>query len=137
MLFWLVSGVGLGMGVLDFGGDRRRGSGSFGGEFAASHCNQGEFVASLCGSAYSDRAVVWRGEWGGHSCIRWKSTCLKRKGLFLAWFLAFFGICARIRLNGRNGVLIAEKCIRLVCEKLTAFPYGQCIVEFCVQLAFW
>ena len=26
-------------GVLDFGGDRRRGRGSLGGEFAASHCN--------------------------------------------------------------------------------------------------
>jgi len=25
----------------------------------------GDFVASLCGSAYSDRAVVWRGVWGG------------------------------------------------------------------------
>jgi len=37
----VVSGVGLGMGVLDFGGDRRRGRGSFGGgEFVAPHCNQ-------------------------------------------------------------------------------------------------
>ena len=44
----------------------------------------GEFVASLCGSAYSDRAVVWRGEWGGprHSCVRWASTCLKGRGCF-------------------------------------------------------
>ena len=25
----------------------------------------GDFVASLCGSAYSDRAVVWHGEWVG------------------------------------------------------------------------
>jgi len=30
MLFGVVSGVGLGMGVLDFGGDRRMGRGSFG-----------------------------------------------------------------------------------------------------------
>ena len=30
MPFGVVSGVGLGMGVLDFGGDRRRGSGSLG-----------------------------------------------------------------------------------------------------------
>ena len=45
-----------------------------------------EFVASLCGSAYSHRAVVWRAEWGGprHSCVRWKSTCLNGKELFLA-----------------------------------------------------
>jgi len=51
----------------------------------------GDFVASLCGSAYSDRAVVWRGEWGwpSHLCVRWESTCLKGKGLFLAWFRAF------------------------------------------------
>jgi len=50
----------------------------------------GDFVASLCESAYSDRTVVWRGEWGGprHSCVRWKSTCLKGRGLFLAWFRA-------------------------------------------------
>ena len=37
----MVSGVGLGMGVLDFGGDRRREGVVFGGsEFGASHCNQ-------------------------------------------------------------------------------------------------
>jgi len=97
----------------------------------------GAFVASLCGSAYRDRAVVWRGEWGGpwHSCrpIRWKSTCLKGKGLFLAWFLAFFSICTRIRFNGWNDVLIAD---RLVCENLTIFPYAEYIVEICVELAF-
>ena len=33
----------------------------------------------------------------------------------------------------RNDVLIAD---RLVCEKLTIFPYADCIVEFCVKLAF-
>jgi len=40
MPFGVVSGVGLGMGVLDFGGDRGRGMGSFWDEFGASHCNQ-------------------------------------------------------------------------------------------------
>jgi len=40
MPFGMVSGVGLGMGVLNFGGDHRRGRGSFGGEFGASHCYQ-------------------------------------------------------------------------------------------------
>jgi len=75
MPFGMVSGVGLGMGVLDFDGDHRRERSSFGnfwGEFAASHCNQWRFVASLCGSAYSDRAVVWGGKWGvpRHSCVR-------------------------------------------------------------------
>ena len=41
MPFGVVSGVGRGMGVLDKGGYRRRGKGSFGGEFGASHSNQG------------------------------------------------------------------------------------------------
>ena len=43
MPFGVVSGVGLGRGVLDFGGDRRTGRGSLGCEFAASHCNQWGF----------------------------------------------------------------------------------------------
>ena len=37
---WVVSGIGRGMGVLDGGGDRRRGMGSFGGKCGESHCNQ-------------------------------------------------------------------------------------------------
>ena len=39
MPFGVVSGVGLVMGVLDFGGDVE-GEGAVWGEFAASHCNQ-------------------------------------------------------------------------------------------------
>jgi len=39
MPFGVVSGVGRKMGVLDGGGDRRRESGSFEGEFGTSHCN--------------------------------------------------------------------------------------------------
>ena len=69
----MVNGVLLGMGVLDFGGDRRMGRGSLGVNLRRPIVTNGEFVASLCGSTYSDRAVVWRGEWGGprHSCVRW------------------------------------------------------------------
>jgi len=67
MSFGVVSGVGLGIGVWDFGGDRRR-----------------------------EGAV-----WGWIQC--------------------------------RNGVLIDY---RLVCEKLTIFPYAECIVEFCDRLVF-
>ena len=37
---WDGEWVGRGMGVLDRGGDRRRGRGSFEGEFGASRCNQ-------------------------------------------------------------------------------------------------
>jgi len=39
MPFEMMSRVGRGMGVLE-GGDCRRGRGSFGSEFVASHCNQ-------------------------------------------------------------------------------------------------
>jgi len=45
MPFGIVSGVGRGSGVLDKGGDRQRGRGSFGGKCGTSHCNQLE----LCG----------------------------------------------------------------------------------------
>jgi len=38
----MVNGAGRVMGVLDGGGDRRRGRGSFGNEFGAFHCNQWE-----------------------------------------------------------------------------------------------
>ena len=55
--FGMESGVGLGMGVLDFGGDRRRGRGSVGLEFAASHCNQ----RGLC------CVIVWK-------CVQ-RSSC--------------------------------------------------------------
>ena len=40
MPFGVVSDVGRGMSVLDGGGYRRRGRGSFEGECGASHCNQ-------------------------------------------------------------------------------------------------
>ena len=49
-------------------------------------------------------------------------------------------VCARalspIGMNGRNDVLFAEKCIRVVLEKLRIFPYGQYIVGMYVSLAF-
>jgi len=38
-----------------------------------------------------------------------------------------------ILFNGGNDVLIDD---RLVCEKLTIFPYADYIIEFCVELAF-
>jgi len=46
-------------------------------------------------------------------------------------------VCVHTHLNGRNHVLFAEKSIRLVCEKLRIFPYGQYIVGIYVSLAFW
>ena len=50
------------MGVLDFGGERRRGRGSLGVNLQRPIVTNRDFVASLCGSAYSDRAFVWHGE---------------------------------------------------------------------------
>jgi len=44
MPFGVVSGVGLGMSVLDFGGDCRRRRRSLGGLFVVPHCNQWGFV---------------------------------------------------------------------------------------------
>ena len=45
MPFGVVREVGRGMGVLDFGGDRRRGRGSFGVNVERPIVNNGEFVA--------------------------------------------------------------------------------------------
>jgi len=42
------------MGVLDWGGDRRRGKGSFGGEFGASHCNQWGLFDALTSNYFDD-----------------------------------------------------------------------------------
>ena len=61
MPFGVVSEVGLDIGVLDFGGDRRRATGSLGGEFAASHCNQREICC----------VVVWK--------------CVEQSSCRLAW----------------------------------------------------
>jgi len=45
MPFGMVSGVGRGMDVLDWGGDRRRGRGSFGGELRRPTVTIADFVA--------------------------------------------------------------------------------------------
>jgi len=58
MPFWVVSGIGLGMCVLDFGGDCRRGRGRLGVNLWRPIVINGDFVVWLCGSAQSDRAVV-------------------------------------------------------------------------------
>ena len=50
-LFGVVSGIGLGSGVLDFGGDRRRGRGSLGVNLWRPIITKGDFVAPLCGIA--------------------------------------------------------------------------------------
>jgi len=75
----------------------------------------------MCGDVYYTRQV--RRIYCFHFCV---SVCVC--------------VCPRtqsIGLNGRNDVLFAEKCIRLVCEKLTIFPYRQDIVGNVILLAFW
>jgi len=54
MPFGVVSGVGLGMGVLDFGGDHRRGRAVWEVNLRSPIVTSGDFLASLCGNAYSD-----------------------------------------------------------------------------------
>jgi len=61
MPFGVVSGVGRGMGVLDEGGDHRRGRGSFVGEFGASHCNRWGF----CSVIVRERRALLELLWGG------------------------------------------------------------------------
>jgi len=51
MQFGVVSGVGLGKGILDFGGDRRREWAVWGVNLRRPIVTNGDFVASLCGSA--------------------------------------------------------------------------------------
>jgi len=85
MPFGVVSGVGLCMGVLDFGGDRRMGRGSLGVNLRRPIVTNGDFVATLCGCAYSDRAVVWRGEWGGPG-IHVSPHALRQRGCFWRGF---------------------------------------------------
>ena len=59
MPFGVVSGVGLGMGVLDFGGDRRRGRSSLGVNLWRPIITNGDFVASLCVYSRSSCRLAW------------------------------------------------------------------------------
>jgi len=61
MPFGVVSGVGLCMGVLDFGGHCRRGRGSFVGEFGASHCNQWDLCDALLSNYFEDLLYLLTG----------------------------------------------------------------------------
>jgi len=58
MLFGVVSMVQLGMGVLDFGGDRRREGAVLGGEFEASHCKQWGLCDALL-SNYFEKLITY------------------------------------------------------------------------------
>jgi len=64
MPFRVVSGVGRGRGVLDKSGDRRRGRGSFGSEFGASHCNLWGLGSEALFPNYFGQIVIT-------SCLEW------------------------------------------------------------------
>jgi len=49
------------MGVLDFGGDRRRRRDSYGGELGASHCNQWGLCDALFANYFEDLLLLARG----------------------------------------------------------------------------
>ena len=80
-----------------------------------------DFVVSLCGSAYSNRAVVWRGEWGGPGIhvLDGSPHASRRRGCFWHGFWHFSEFVPNSFQWG-NDILIDD---RFVCEKLTIFPY--------------
>jgi len=79
-------------------------------------------------SAWTDQAVMWRGEWGRprHSCIRWGFTCPKGAVLGILPFVPHW-------LNGQNDVFFTQKCTRLTHEKLTVFPSDKILLESMFQ----
>jgi len=130
----VVRGVSQGMGVLDFGGDHRRGSGSFGVNLGHPIVTNGDLRSS------AEVRTVIELSFGVVSGVGPGIDVLD--GVHVPQGVGAVsgivsGICAPIRLNGRNDVLYIEKCIRLVCEKLTVFLYGQYIVGIYVSYAFW
>jgi len=86
------------------------------------------FSLKLVALYYSLFAYIWKINYyiyQGHTVFTFVCLCV------CLWALSPIG------LNGQNDVLFAEKCIRIVCEKLTLFPYGQDIVGNIILLAFW
>jgi len=71
--------------------------------------------------------AVWDGEWGRSKdgCIRWGPHA--PSGRAVSWGFRHIGL---------SGEFVEQKCIRLVHEKLTVFPYGQCMFGSHVSLAF-
>ena len=82
MLFCIVGRTGPGMRQVVGFGDRSTGRGTFGAHLARAIVTNGDFMASLCGSASTVGAAVCGGACGGprHCCIRWGSTYSNDKG---------------------------------------------------------
>jgi len=104
MPFGVFSGIGRGMGVLHGGNDRRRGRGSFGGEFGASHCNQ-----------WGRRCTLPKFFWG--------STCYFNEMTYFFCLLAEF--------LSKRALIIDMKILSCLLNALSADVYIQQIV-FCL-----
>ena len=78
----------------------------------------GDFTAYVCVGA-----AVWGGACGGprHCCIIWGSASCKGNGRFWEFLFPIFIMGNAIRS-------LTAKCFRFVCENLTTFPFGKCIV---------
>jgi len=126
---WMVIGFGRGMVVLDGDGYRRRGRGSFGVEFGAYHCNQWGLCCVVVWKCMNRLSCCW-GWW-----VRWAQALM---GVHMTRgegeVLKGFGELSRHWFEWR---IFKQKCICLVCEKLTIFPYGQYVVGNVFSLAFW
>jgi len=128
--FGVVSGVGLRMGVLNFGGNRRSEGAVLGVNLGRPIVTNGDFVALLCGAIELSFGVV-NGVGPGIHVFDGSPRASRGRGCFWHGFWHFSAYSPHSFLWG-NDVLIAD---RLVCEKLPIFPYAYYIIEFCVKLA--
>ena len=134
MPFGLVNGVGLHMGVLDFGGDRRRGRGSLGVNLRRPIVTKKDFVdrcVEVCTAIEPSFGMV-SGVGPGIHVLDGSPRASRGRGCFWHDFWHFSAFSPYFFQWG-NDILIND---RVVCEKLTIFPYADYIVEFCVELAF-
>jgi len=109
-----------------------KGKGQFGVNLRRPIVTNGDFVASLRGSAYSDRAIIWGGEWGGPGIHVLDGGPRASRGRVCFWH-GFWHFSAFVP-HSFQWAKWREKYISLVCEKLTIFPYAEYIVE--LRLAF-
>jgi len=121
MLFGVASGVGRGTGVLDGGGDCRKGRGSFGDKCGASHCNQCGRCCIDVQKSVNQSSCHW-GWWGG-SVEKWvqQGKGAVSRLCHCHWF--------KWHIFNRNAFGIVR-------GKLTIFPCGQYITGKNYSFAF-
>ena len=87
----------------------------------------------MCGSAYSDRAVVWGGECGGPSIDVFDGVHVPQgEGAVSGTVSDIFRHLRHHSFEWADRRIVRREIayIRLVYEKLTMFPYGQYIMDF-------